>query len=1167
MVNIQQYCVSCENAIEEKTRFKVKIVEQQAKDFISGIQDHAEPVPTPQALPEKCIRSGCIPCALWHMSPLHRTTIATSLQNDGLAENVEATSSGSSSYRSVTALYKPDLNAALGLPPDDVGSFMLHYQGDGCPHCVPVQFSHGKDSAMVLDGRNGFKVSTAVFQEAVASAVDRSTIVSYWQRQPRGKPGPEATCLLDMKAGSSDMIAGAASDDSEDDVAGDVRGRISSKFSLDEEDNPVVSDGIRQVELREDDCVRCVLSGHLPSFASCGQHVEKHHVYANQFVCSGTKPVKVILAMFDHAASSQVTATDLLQQNAALLRETVRPALKHNCNHIDKQIRLILDAAGPRYVRTMATRCHKAALEHGNRISTLLPGDASHWLPLLDDISTSNEISQQAASLELNDEWHYVSMDATVKVCLKLLGQEAYRAPKTVRDAALFRENTAWRCLLTVRGRSGAVLLHPLQNESSEQLVEAFAENFSTDQLGMIVHVATDSPSEKLYTQLRVVCPKLGCVMLDPIPLAIVYEYGLWNKRSAGSKQLRRILSKCVATYPDTDSGYWSLYYDGTMPRFRAMILHFSMALHEADSQLDGSEWICRFATCWSSSNALSLYANVIDWKSNARLRDEMTCNMLTIRFVALLYCDFDGVIRDQHLKYTDAVHEDKSAKGVTDLFRSHPSSVAEPSWICQTSVWTGVLASFLLWLKFLTWYMSKAAVVSCRREDQYLADLKPYKNEYEYAAYGYNVGCNKLGEYPFPMHQVYYPNAIWYTMPGACPNNLYYNKDNSCQASQPGGYCPGVEPNGNGTCTWNYEEAGEISLDELVGIKDYASWRHGHREYDPETDEGIKFSWWNGINSTAANEERVRQAAELFDRRNKFRRSTAASFAARRLIIVSDHGSRAAFAAELAECAGGDVNTILTSAPTASSDGASAISSTCVVTAGGIEPSPSAVMSGPHLQSPTPVCKTEAYYFIPNFVSAASDSELASALFGHSPASPLLRGGSRAALREGNSDSPDNPTDSPDNSPDNRSDDGLGLEVGPLRTVPLKAFLRGHPGAEPSRLAPFAARKVFIYVDRAELANPPCDFDFGSFYKEWYRKDGYVGPCGPPNANCKGGIGWIRHEGLSQNPEWYVPLTASASDDEIQRLLYQLGKNECLRPCERGETPTASTPPTATAP
>ena len=116
---------------------------------------------------------------------------------------------------------------------------------------MPVQFSHGKDSAMVLDGENGFKVSTAFFQKAVASAVDRSTIVSYWQRQPRGKPGPEATCLLDMKAGSSDMIAGAASEYSGDDVAGDVRGRIASKFSLDEEDNPVVSDGIRTLLSKE----------------------------------------------------------------------------------------------------------------------------------------------------------------------------------------------------------------------------------------------------------------------------------------------------------------------------------------------------------------------------------------------------------------------------------------------------------------------------------------------------------------------------------------------------------------------------------------------------------------------------------------------------------------------------------------------------------------------------------------------------------------------------------------------------------------------------------------------------------------------------------------------------------------------------------------------------
>ncbi|CAJ1343064.1 unnamed protein product [Effrenium voratum] len=240
--------------------------------------------------------------------------------------------------------------------------------------------------------------------------------------------------------------------------------------------------------------------------------------------------------------------------------------------------------------------------------------------------------------------------------------------------------------------------------------------------------------------------------------------------------------------------------------------------------------------------------------------------------------------------------------------------------------------------------------------------DTKPYTSAFEYAAYGYNVGCNKLGEYPFPMEPVYYPNAVWYALPGLCPENLYYDKNNKCQEVQPGGYCPGVEPNGNGTCTWNYEEAGEISLDELVGIKDYSSWRWAHREYDPETDKGIAFSWWDGIDNATANQRRADEATKLF-----------------------------------------------------------------------------------------------------------------------------------------NSRYPDLPT------------------------------------AE-------------------ELANPPCDFDFGSFYKEWYRKDGYTGPCGAASLKCQGSIAWMKNEGLRLHPTWYIPLSTGASDREIQRLLYQIGQGDCLRPCDKGE-------------
>ena len=78
-----------------------------------------------------------------------------------------------------------------------------------------------------------------------------------------------------------------------------------------------------------------------------------------------------------------------------------------------------------------------AALESGNNISTLLPRDVLHWLPLLEDVSSSTafraKVEVMTTSMELNDEWHYVNMDATIKVCLKVLGHESYRAPKAVR--------------------------------------------------------------------------------------------------------------------------------------------------------------------------------------------------------------------------------------------------------------------------------------------------------------------------------------------------------------------------------------------------------------------------------------------------------------------------------------------------------------------------------------------------------------------------------------------------------------------------------------------------------------------------------------------------------------------------------------------------------------
>ena len=82
---------------------------------------------------------------------------------------------------------------------------------------------------------------------------------------------------------------------------------------------------------------------------------------------------------------------------------------------------------------------------------------------------------------------------------------------------------------------------------------------------------------------------------------------------------------------------------------------------------------------------------------------------------------------------------------------------------------------------------------------------------------YGYNVGCNKLGSWPFPTYDTHFEGGIWYSLPGSCPSESYLEKsaDKACLKSEPGGKCSGT-PSGTFNCTWNYENAGELHLTEL---------------------------------------------------------------------------------------------------------------------------------------------------------------------------------------------------------------------------------------------------------------------------------------------------------------------------------------------------------------
>jgi hypothetical protein len=69
------------------------------------------------------------------------------------------------------------------------------------------------------------------------------------------------------------------------------------------------------------------------------------------------------------------------------------------------------------------------------------------------------------------------------------------------------------------------------------------------------------------------------------------------------------------------------------------------------------------------------------------------------------------------------------------------------------------------------------------------------------YETFGFNPGCNNFWDmYPFPDFKTPAPGGIWYSLPF-------------------GGRCEG-EPTGARNCTWSFEEAGWVSLEEVEASK-----------------------------------------------------------------------------------------------------------------------------------------------------------------------------------------------------------------------------------------------------------------------------------------------------------------------------------------------------------
>ena len=178
--NVDSFIGQCQQVIKEKTAFNIKIALKTHGTIRELVEERGTPYAAARTMPPHLLTVGnCIPCSLWHCFPESKAVISAAIQDTTQNCNEEAKKLGYRSYRSVAATTGIDLVGCTGLPPESVKSFLLHYEGNGHPHCGCVKHDATGGATTILDGGSGFRMTVRQLAEIVSASVDESTIMSY----------------------------------------------------------------------------------------------------------------------------------------------------------------------------------------------------------------------------------------------------------------------------------------------------------------------------------------------------------------------------------------------------------------------------------------------------------------------------------------------------------------------------------------------------------------------------------------------------------------------------------------------------------------------------------------------------------------------------------------------------------------------------------------------------------------------------------------------------------------------------------------------------------------------------------------------------------------------------------------------------------------------------
>ncbi|CAE7796366.1 unnamed protein product [Symbiodinium sp. CCMP2592] len=604
-----QLCTHFAEHIKAATGFDVVIVEKEHllfSEMCFGTEEKIDKLDFDSAMKAP---GNCICLALANLFPNRLEQIKKWVKG-ATSENADAERTCSRSYKKT--LHGLKVHAVPSMDPvfQVGGKYLIHAENGGRPHCISCVV-RAEDDVVLVDSRGRTYSTVSQVTGFAETCLDSKSIVLFrcFEKQPGPIPPAQALkegqeILLNLQAGAGQdewascltQPADSSLQESSDDEGGDPEAELDE--SLVQVSNTLLRsmelEVSRQLETTSNTkkCPFCPFRTFQKN-SRAQSHVRRYHTEGRQFVCSGTKQLKIVAALFDDDQISGSPGGKYLERSACILRQSIVPGLSVSQNEIDRYIRLVLTADGPllcnlsalgdtmhvrrarnlyydqgfaelvfREMLMCSGKCQAAKARiltflagRKAQLLSLLPTMAAHWWPLIEDVFAAPVL--QACSKKMVDffidrrEFETISIDATIKCCMAVMGQESYRRSATKRNAAPFDDESAYRRVLTVRGRTSAVLaMVAVPNEKAEEVRQ-------------IQCVAADNASLKLYAELARILPNLQALCLDPIHLAIVYEYATWRKKTQGARFLRKILQKFISVDPKAAEGSFAIFFHG----------------------------------------------------------------------------------------------------------------------------------------------------------------------------------------------------------------------------------------------------------------------------------------------------------------------------------------------------------------------------------------------------------------------------------------------------------------------------------------------------------------------------------------------------------------------------------------------------------------------------